>query len=211
MQAHEAQLVADAAVGEWLRVIQAQAGHPEISRFLAECWQAVMRAAFAADATKGCNGRIAMPVRRICSTASVPARVPTSVSLMLQIPALIKRLNAGLDLANIAPEIRKPYLDVRFDLQTALRQRPAEGERNHGACVTSQYKRTRAMPRCRQANPGAGRQTGAFTSARRPRQAGAAPYRGKEGDWLAFRLPDHEAHCGSICWQGALRYRCVVQ
>ena len=24
-----------------------------------------------------------------------------------------------------------------------------------------------------------------------------------EGDWLAFRLPDHEAHCGLICWQGA--------
>ncbi|MBP8866730.1 MAG: DUF1631 family protein [Propionivibrio sp.] len=204
VQAHEAQLAADAAVGEWLRVIQAQAGHPEISRFLAECWQAVMRAAFAADATKGVQWQECDACAQDLLDSLRPRQsADERKSLMLQIPALIKRLNAGLDLANIAPEIRKPYLDVCFDLQTAaLRPRPAEA--NETTAPASPANTSEPVP-C----PGADKRI-LEQDGKRVLYFGAPAATGwrstpmwKEGDWLAFRLPDHEAHCGLICWQGA--------
>ena len=204
VQAHEARLMANAAADEWWLDMQTRAGPPEILRFLAECWRPVMRAAFGIDqSSKGELWKVCdSSARDLLDSVRPRQSGEERRSLTLKIPSLLKHLNSGLDLAEIGQDIRKPYLDACFDLQTAvLRQRPAEGSEAIALALPALpeefAQQGTASTRVLEKDGSRVFYFGATEAAgwrRRPQW--------KEDDWLAFRLPDGEIHCGLICWQG---------
>ena len=123
------------------------------------------------------------------------------------IPALLKRINAGLDSVKVSSEQRKPFLDACFELQTAsLRNRPGAPDSQQPQTpepIAAEGIKTNLPSEAHLLEENGklvqylGQATGAYISRRTENAAW------KDGDWISFALPDEERLCGRVCWQGA--------
>lgn len=199
---HESQAAASTQAQSWLLETQQQSIPNEVFRFFSQCWLRVMEMAYRADGSTGerwksCESAAKDLLWSIQPKLSADERK----ELLLLIPTLLKRINAGLDLANISAEERKPFLDACFDLQTAAL-------RNRSSDFASMAATSQTLNDTRSTKP-TNPQTLELKAIRvkYQGQSSASTWRGpppwKEGDWVSFQAPGSDDRlCGRLCWQG---------
>lgn len=207
VQQHEMHTLADAAARKWLLGIQPQAGHPEIFCFFAECWFHVMHRTFLSDLSMGARWQEFAATANDLLASIRPRHSEEERKELLQlISPLRQRLNTGFELAGIPLAVRKHYLDVFLELQTAiLRQRNDDNSSPHVATAPSHplpeshgMEVENTVPQMLEVD---GRRVLYYGRLQLAEGRGGFPW--KEGDWLSFHLPGDEVRCGLICWQGA--------
>jgi len=111
---------------EWLNRTRNRTTEPEILRFLSSHWLRFMQAAALSGGREGSDWKDGENTAEALLWSIQPKPTPEErQKLTALIPALIKKLNAGLDRLGVPAEDRKPFLDACFALQTgALRGRP---------------------------------------------------------------------------------------
>ena len=195
-----------AAAQNWLQKALARTREPAVVHFLSVHWVRVMQDACLAGGVGGEAWKEGESVVNYLLWSILPKRTPEErQKLTALIPALIRKINAGLDGIAVPAEQRQPFLDACFVLQTnALRGRPNEV----GAAPPSHAPN---------AAPAATAVPGTFPPARiLEREGKCVQYFGRAalpavaprggpavapGDWLSFRMPDDKVWCGMVCWQ----------
>ena len=121
VEAREDRDAAEHAATAWVRQTL-QAPHPEaLGRFLAEQWRRVLVAAIQVDGGCGEHWQAAVDTASDLLWSVQPkAQAEERQKLAALIPALLRRLNAGLDSAAVPAAERTPFLDAFFELQTAV-------------------------------------------------------------------------------------------
>ena len=121
VEAREDRDAAEHAATAWVRQTL-QAPHPEaLGRFLAEQWRRVLVAAIQVDGGCGEHWQAAVDTASDLLWSVQPkAQAEERQKLAALIPALLLRLNAGLDSAAVPAAERTPFLDAFFELQTAV-------------------------------------------------------------------------------------------
>ena len=207
---HEAMEVAQAEAQYWLKQALENTTEPEIRRFLSDHWVRVMENAFLVGGASSERAKEYDLAVKELSWSVQPKQTPDErKQLLALIPNLLKRINAGLDSVGVSAEERTPFLDTCFKLQTAsLRSRPEDAATPTTA--TAEPAPTSAEPPKPSGEPDVhilerkgklvqylGQPTGRYAAIRAENNAW------KEGDWVAFVLPDGEQLCGRLSWQGA--------
>ncbi len=205
---HEIRQAAQARAQEWLQEILRKTTAPAIAHFLSEHWVSVMESACLEGGTESTAWQEGHAAATELLWSIQPKQTPEErKQLMALIPALIRKINAGLDRTGVSQEKRKPFLDACFELQTSvLRGQPGETISPHPvpAQPTAQGDRTAA---CTPATPSieANGLIVRYLDAPRSNQPswriGQPP--ATPGDWLAITLPDGKRLCGRCCWQGS--------
>lgn len=203
--------VALASAQDWLQETLTRTREPAFVQFLSVHWVRLMQEAGFTGGTGGDAWKEGAATIDDLLWSIQPKPTPEErQKLTAAIPTLIRKINAGLDRIAVPQEQRASFLDACFALQTAvLRGKPAGG----GTPLPSPSPRPLSERTPAPAIPGA------FPAARILERDGkrvqylgrpntpASPWRTggetvKAGDWLAFAMPDGQALCGRICWQG---------
>jgi hypothetical protein len=207
---HEARESSRTSAEDWLAKTLAKAPPYAIANFISQYWVRVMQDACLDGGTVGDRWKeCALAIDDLLWTLLPKVTVEDRQKSAALIPALIKRINAGLDLIAVANEDRVPFFNACFALQTtALRNRP-------------EVLAPRPVPPLPPAAPAkpAFADPGVPDAVRILEQHGKlvqylgrpgalASWRSgghswKEGDWISFQLPDGERLCGRVSWQGA--------
>ena len=207
---HEAMEVAQSEAQYWLKQALENSTEPEIKRFLADHWVRVMQNAFLIGGASSERAKeYDLTVKELLWSVQ-PKQTPDERKKLLGlIPNLLKKINAGLDSVGISTEERTPFFDACFKLQTAsLRSRPEDA--GTLATTAAETAPASAEPHKPSSDPEVrilenkgklvqylGQPTGKYATLRQENNAW------KEGDWVAFVLPDGEHLCGRLSWQGA--------
>jgi len=205
VDAYEKNEAALASAQDWLQRTLARTREPAFVQFLSVHWVRLMQEASFAGGTGGDAWKESAAVIEQLLWSIQPKPTPEErQKLTSVIPALIRKINAGLDRIAVPADQRAPFLDACFALQTAALRGKALAET--GATPPPASAPAADLP-------------GAFPPVRilekdgkrvqylgRP-NAPASPWRAegetvKAGDWLAFAMPDGLTLCGRICWQG---------
>ena len=190
----------------WLQKTLVRTREPAVVHFLSVHWVRVMQDSCLAGGTDGQAWKEGEAVVNHLLWSILPKRTPEErQKLTALIPALIRKINAGLDGIAVPAEQRKPFLDACFVLQTnALRGKPGEGgatppayapHATPAASIPGTFPPVRILER-------EGKCVQYFG---RPAQPAAVQHGGQTagiGDWLSFRMPDGGSSCGMVCWQG---------
>ena len=200
---HESRAAASTQAQSWLLEIQQQPIPNEVSRFFSQCWLRVMEMAYRADGNTGEHWKSCESAAKdlLWSIQPKPSAEERK-ELLLLIPTLLKRINAGLDQVSISAEERKPFLDACFDLQTAaLRHRPADvaPPSTTSPPPSDAHSTKQTAPQVLELNAIRVKYQG---------QSSASAWHGntpwKEGDWIGFQMPGSDDRlCGRLCWQGS--------
>lgn len=208
LRKHEAQQAAQAAAQNWLKQTLSTTTEPEIRRFLSDYWVRVMQDAFFDSGKDGALAKeYEITVKELLWSIEPKQTPDERKKLLALIPALLKRINAGLDSVKVSSEQRKPFLDACFELQTAsLRNRPGAPDSQQPQTpepIAAESIKTNLPSEAHLLEENGklvqylGQATGAYISRRTENAAW------KDGDWISFALPDEERLCGRVCWQGA--------
>ena len=202
---HETNTAASQKSQDWLVEISQPAIPKAIRQFFALCWLRVMEKAYRTDGKAGDRWMACATTAKDLLSSVLPKQTADErKELLLLIPDLLKRINAGLDIAGISAEERKPFLDACFDLQTAaLRNRPAAqdtettipppaNERFTGYSSAASDKPSSLLLEAQ------GKRVMYFSAAAEAIWRGAPAW--KTGDWLMFQAPgDSRRRCGRLC------------
>lgn len=202
---HEETVAACAAADAWLQKLWEPAGHPVIRDFLAHLWHRVMQAVYRAGGIDGeAWGRQSAVIDDLFWSVRTKATAEERNQALTQIPGLLRRINHGLDLADVPSGERQRYLDTFFELQTAaLRNRPelaggAFEPRPAGSPAPVSVPEAQGETILERQ----GRLVHYLGSPRSPEatdvlvEAGLAP-----GTWAALTSPEGEPLTGLCCWQ----------
>ncbi len=208
---HESMEVAQSEAQYWLKQALENTTEPEIRRFMADYWVRVMQNAFLVGGASSERAKeYDLAIKELLWSVQPKQTPDERKQLLALIPNLLKRINAGLDSVGVSTEERTPFLDACFKLQTAsLRSRPEDavtpataaaepapasaephqpvGESDHVHILERKGKLVQYL----------GQPTSKYAAIRPENNAW------KEGDWVAFVLPDGEHLCGRLSWQGA--------
>ncbi|MEI7612305.1 MAG: DUF1631 family protein [Betaproteobacteria bacterium] len=208
---HEARGAALTASRTWLLATQDKTGHPEIRRFLSECWLRVMQHAHAKGGTAGPRWKdSAATIDELLWSVKTKQNAEERKQLLALIPSLLKRVNAELDHVGISSDERAPFLNVCFELQSsALRARPDAPTSTPPSPAIQHAPELEALTGPADAASiqileQSGKLVQYFGQPTVPqttwRNNNNRPC--KAGDWISFELPDGEHLCGLHCWQG---------
>ena len=196
---HEQREAAHVDAERWLADVSARTPHPALRSFFSEHWLRVMHLAHAPEGMNGARWRdAAATIEELLWSVQPKTDAEERQRLAALIPALLKRINAGLDLLQLPSEARTPFLNACFDLQTAaLRSRPVNAPPSE-APPPPAAKPAPTAPSADLSDE-AGRRVLYLRS-----PTPATPWRGKTtdgaaGDWISFTLPDGERLCGRHC------------
>lgn len=213
VRAHEAKEVSLSNAQDWLDKILGKTIPPELVAFLSDLWLRVMQSAYVQGGTEGarwkeCSATIDELVWSVRPKPSPEERK----RLVAQIPALLKRINAGLDLPSISAGERAPFLNTCFELQTAaLRSRlePTDPSAQISAepLIAPMAFTEPSTPRpvseptvhLLEDQGKLVQYLGLPTGAASPWRSGSGSW--KKGDWITFYLPDDDRLCGHHCGQ----------
>ena len=195
---------------EWLHRTRTRTAEPEILRFLSSHWLRFMQDAVLSGGREGSDWKDGENTIEALLWSIQPKPTPEErQKLTALIPALIKKLNAGLDRLGIHADDRKPFLDACFVLQTgALRGRPnsdtvptatptAAPPPAHAPLAPDTPSQARILEKDGKLlhyHGQGGRPATHWNTARQNAQT---------GDWLAFSLPDGKPRCGLCSGQDA--------
>ncbi len=200
--AHESRENALACAQDWLQKTLARTSEPAIVDFLSAHWVRLMQDACLEEGTGGTGWKEGEATIEYLLWSIQPKQTPEErQKLTAIIPALIKKIAAGLDKIGVPQEARKPFLDACFALQTgALRGRPSGSPPPQAR--PAQPKATALPQRVRILEA-----QGNIVQYLGQPEHQASPWRsGKSatapGDWLKFAMPDGTSLCGRYCWQG---------
>ena len=199
---HESREMATTQAQNWLKTALQETLPIDVARFFSQYWLRVMETAHYQDGGKGDRWKAYETTASELSWSVQPKQVPEErKKLLLQIPALLKKINAGLNLVGISQEERKPFLDACFDLQTAALRNKSEAQLTSSPDTTE----SKATPASSARPP----QLLEHEGMRVRYQGQSSSWRSgstttcKEGDWVAFQITPEERLCGRLCWQGA--------
>lgn len=184
---------------------------PPIADFLKQDWVRVLRKVHLQHGEDGVEWREHLGVINDLVWSLQPKQGPEERRRLVDlVPALLKRINAGLDRIGLSAAARTPLLDACFDLQTAaLRGKPAQLDSvavsgagvDAGELVFRPAAATPSAPAVLSAVQLAPR---ILKALRLPGGAGTAggdlAARLNPGDWVEFVLPDASVCCGRLCW-----------
>ncbi len=200
---HENRENALACAQDWLQKTLARTSEPAFVGFLSVHWVRLMQRACLEGGITGKEWKEGEATIEYLLWSIQPKQAPEErQKLMTLIPALIKKITAGLDQLGVPQEARKPFMDACFALQTgALRGRPPGNAPRHPQTHSAAPKLTALPPQVRILEA----QGKIVHYLGQPVQA-ASPWRnGKPaasvGDWLRFGMPDGTILCGRYCWQ----------
>jgi hypothetical protein len=206
MAARENRVQAQRAAEEWLAEVEKKAMPAQIRSFLRAHWVRVMLEAFNDEGEKGPRWQAGLGAfDDLLWSVQAKPDAEGRKRLAAQLPALLARINAGLDRIDATAEERKVFMDDCFELQTAaLRGRPAMAEA--AAAPTMEEGDALEAPEIARLHT---QETDGVTikimespiSASGSRYGSAARF--KVGDWLQFKLPDSPPLCGELCWLSA--------
>lgn len=190
----EAREAAAQAARRWLVATR----HPNLpkvlNRFFDEVWVKVMETAAKDGGESGARWQAAQATANDLLWSIQPKTTPEErKQLTSMVPTLIKRLNEGLDGVAIPPEVRAPFLDACFDLQTAALR--GKSEEPAGLPMPA----LPAIPTPTTVR-GHGLLLRVISPAAEPALNRAPSTRWAVGDWLTLRLPHGETLCGRLCW-----------
>lgn len=170
---------------------------PTILNFLREHWTHVLAADWLAEPARGEAWLRDERVLDDLLWSIRPKDDPEQRKVLGQmVPDLLGRLRAGLDRIAVPAEVRKPFLEACFVLQTAaLRGRTMEMASGQAVDVNAlnndrvikQEDRGFVLKSVRPGNPDA-------------RASGEAVLELVIGDWVEFAMPDGSRCCGRLCW-----------
>lgn len=199
---HERRELAMVAAQAWLQRSLTRTREPALVHFLSVYWVRLMQEACLAGGTEGAAWKEGETVvNHLLWSVQPKQSAEDRQKLTALLPALLKRLTAGLDHLGVSAAERKPFLDACFELQTgALRGRQADvggplpppapqanaAPSGHGRLIEDGDVRVRYFGRPAHTAP--------------PRREDEGP---QIGDWLVFEQPDESVSCGRLCWQGA--------
>ena len=200
---HESRENALASAQAWLQKTLVRTSEPAFIDFLSVHWVRLMQKACL---EAGIGGQLwkegEATIEHLLWSVQPKQTQEERQKLMTVIPALIKRIGAGLDTIAVSQEARKPFMDACFDLQTnALRGR-ASGSAPPRLQEPSAAPKTPALPQRVRILEEQGIVVQYLGQPVQP----ASPWRsGKQstraGDWLKFNMPDGTNLCGLYCWQ----------
>jgi len=177
----------------------AQAPRP-IANFLDQDWRQVLALAWF---TGGEDGKEWLESKVVMDDLlwSVQAKADNEerAKLATLVPSLLKRINEGLHRVGIAPQERAAFYDACFAMQTsALRGIPIAAEL--GPTPDAGVSSDGAEMVTRQADG----LTLKVVRLREPASSGAGAMVAslQVGDWVEFRSPDDQPHCGCLSWVG---------
>lgn len=206
---HERRLNAGIQAQKWLNEQLTRCSAPAIRDFLVDHGLRIMQNAAESGGVSGERWQTSKTTFEELLWSIQPKQAPEERKrLVALVPALLKRLNAELDQLGVPTESRAPFLNACFDLQTAaLRNRPDTATSPAPSQIT---------PAAVETNPNKAATTGSSRAVEileshgklvqylgSPAPAGltwrAGSPTARQGDWIAFRLPDDEEHCGLHC------------
>ena len=206
MAARENRVQAQRAAEEWLAEVEKKAMPAPIRSFLRAHWVRVMLEAFNDEGEKGPRWQAGLGAfDDLLWSVQAKPDAEGRKRLAAQLPALLARINAGLDRIDATAEERKAFMDDCFELQTAaLRGRPAIAE----AAAAPAMEEGEALEAPEIARLHTEEADGVTIKIMEsPITASGSRYgsaaRFKVGDWLQFKLPDSPPLCGELCWLSA--------
>lgn len=210
VQRHERKEDARSSAEDWLAKTRPAATAPALADFLSAHWVKVMAAACEEGGRDGDDWRDAESAIEYLLWSVLPKQTPEDrKKLTAGIPALLKRINAGLDRIALPFEERKPFLDTCFALQTAALRARATDEAPWVPAPAEPPERAKrsAQPCLLEADGCRIHYHGNPAASTAQRQAG--PITVKTGDWLNYTSPDGKRLSGTCCWQDS-RTRTVL-
>jgi hypothetical protein len=181
-----------------------QAVPPVVAEFLRNDWRRVLEAVHLEQGGDGTAWTENVVVINELLWSLAPKRdAEERQRLAAMVPALLRRINAGLARIGVAPAARTAFFDVCFALQTAALHAKAEapgaaaeaveppGEPSSEAQLSSVVADLRRLL-CARLPAGSGLTAGYASAAL------------KTGDWVEFILPGGEVRCGRLCWSSAV-------
>ena len=200
IQRHETQAAARLAAGDWLRKLRVTQSVPALEPFLATLWLPAMRDAWLDGGTGGPRWAEHDATIQNLLWSTRPVGNPEDRKKLLSlIPILLRRINAEFDRMQIASEVRKPFLDTCFELQTTAMRgatsmpgiaqdiepliAEALGSDSDAPILEEDGKLVQYLAR---------------PEAEQTRLRSSLPPC-KPGDWLIFDLPDEAQQCGCCC------------
>lgn len=198
---HERKEDAQASAEDWLARTRPAVTAPAVADFLSTHWVEVMAVACEEDGRYGDAWRDAEAAIEYLLWSIRPKQTPEDrQKLTAGIPALLKRINAGLDRIALPHEARKPFLDACFALQTAALRARATDEAPVAAPPQAPERAKRTMqPSLLEADGCRVHYHGNPAARTSPWLTGASAV--KPGDWLNYTLPDGKRLSGTCCWQ----------
>lgn len=199
---HEHRENALAGAQDWLQRTLARTSEPAFIEFLSVHWVRLMQEAGLEEGVGGKAWKEGEAAIEYLLWSIQPKQTPEErQKLTALIPALLKKIAAGLDKLGVPLEARKPFMDACFALQTgALRGRPSGSAPPQTPPappkVAALPQRIRILE-----------QQGQVVQYLGQPVHQASPWRtGKlvatHGDWLTFGMPDGKSLSGRYCWQG---------
>ena len=203
---HENREAARARAQEWLKETLRKTTAPAIASFLSAHWIHAMENACLEGGTGGTAWQEGQAAAAELLWSVQPKQTPDErKQLMALIPALIRKINAGLDRIGVSREERMPFLDACFELQTGVLRGQQSGETISSPSVQPSATRNLTVP----SSPSSSsiEENGLLVRYLDPPRPNQPSWRtGKPsaipGDWLAFTVPDGKRLCGRCCWQG---------
>ena len=201
--AHENRENALASAQTWLQKTLARTGEPAFIEFFSVHWVRYMQNACLEEGVGGKTWKEGEATIDHLLWSIQPKQTPEErQKLTAVIPALVKRLSAGLDSIGVTQDARKPFMNACFDLQTnALRGRPNSPPPPHQPDAPSPQKIPALPQRVRILE-----EQGIVVQYLGQPILPISPWRGgrqtaNAGDWLAFSMPDGTNLCGLYCGQ----------
>ena len=200
---HENRENALACAQDWLQKALAKTREPAFVEFLSVHWVRLMQNACLEEGIAGTAWKEGEATIASLLWSIQPKQTPDErQKLMAVIPALIKKITAGLDTIGVPEEARKPFMDACFALQTgALRGRPPTSAPPQTPTAPPKAAAVPQRVRILEQQGNVVQYLGQPVHPGSPWRAGkraAAP-----GDWLKFAMPDGTSLCGRHCWQAA--------
>ena len=203
---HENREAARARAQEWLKEALRKTTAPAIASFLSAHWVRVMENACLEGGTGGSAWQEGQAAAAELLWSVQPKQTPDErKQLMALIPALIRKINAGLDRIGVSREERKPFLDACFELQTGVLRGQQSGETISSPSAQPNAPLNPAVP----SSPSSSsiEENGLLVRYLDPPRPNQPSWRTGQppaipGDWLALTVPDGKRLCGRCCWQG---------
>ncbi len=202
VQRHERKEDARSSAEDWLAKTRPTVTVPALANFLSTQWVKVMAVACEEGGRDGDAWRDAESAIEYLLWSVLPKQTPEDrQKLTVGIPALLRRINAGLDRIALPFEERKPFLDTCFALQTAALRARATDEAPGTPAPDHPPGRAKhtAQPCILEADGCRIHYHGNPAARTSQWQAGSSTV--KPGDWLNYSLPDGKRLNGTCCWQ----------
>jgi len=198
---HENRENALACAQDWLQKTLAKTSEPAFVDFLSVHWVRLMQDACLEEGIGGEAWKNGETTIEYLLWSIQPKQTPEErQKLMTLIPALIKKITAGLDKLGVPQEARKSFMDACFALQTgALRGRPS-GSAPPPPPAPPKVAGLPQRVRILEAQGNVVQYLGQPVRQASPWRT--EKYTATPGDWLRFSMPDGTSLCGRHCWQG---------